>query len=133
MANNHTLRSLFKDIANAIKEKDGTTDDIKASDFPERILNISVSKDLFVEIVTGEIESIDEGDLDGLTSIGDQAFVGCNKLTTVTLPSSITKISKSAFNECNNLKTINVPWASGAVANAPWGATNAIINYNYGG
>jgi hypothetical protein len=26
-----------------------------------------------------------------------------------------------------------VPWAEGAVANAPWGATNATINYNYTG
>ena len=34
---------------------------------------------------------------------------------------------------CTNLTTINVPWAEGAVAGAPWGATNATINYNYTG
>jgi hypothetical protein len=33
--------------------------------------------------------------------------------------------------ECNNLTIINVPWSSGTVANAPWGAYNATINYNY--
>ena len=31
------LKPLFQDIADAIREKDGTTDEIKAADFPERI------------------------------------------------------------------------------------------------
>lgn len=34
----------------------------------------------------------------------------------------------------NNIRlTRGVPWAEGAVTNAPWGATNATINYNYTG
>ena len=37
----------------------------------------------------------------------------------------------SAFDGCTNLTDIKVPWAEGAVANAPWGATNATITYNY--
>lgn len=40
------------------------------------------------------------------------------------------EIVADAFEGCTNLTTINVPWAEGAVANAPWGATNATINYN---
>lgn len=35
------LKPLFKDIANAIREKDGTTADIAANKFPERIRGIS--------------------------------------------------------------------------------------------
>jgi hypothetical protein len=31
------------------------------------------------------------------------------------------------------ITVINVPWAEGAVANAPWAATGATINYNYTG
>ena len=92
----------------------------------------------------------------GLTSIGDNAFGGCTKLALTSLPSGLTSIgnnafynclgldsltfegkpesiSKSAFKECTNLTTINVPWAPGAVANAPWGAINATINYNFTG
>ena len=38
---------------------------------------------------------------------------------------------QKAFIGCDNLTTINVPWSEGAVENAPWGATNATINYNY--
>ena len=38
MANKHaTLVSLFSDCANAIREKDGTTESIIADDFPEHI------------------------------------------------------------------------------------------------
>jgi hypothetical protein len=64
-------------------------------------------------------------------SIGMLAFYGCSGLRSITLPVSISTIGGSAFAECKNLKTINVPWAEGAVAGAPWGATNATINYNY--
>ena len=90
----------------------------------------------------------------GVTSIGDSAFSGCAKLALTELPSGITSIGHGAFENCtgihsltfkgtpntiapiafigcDNLTTINVPWAEGAVENAPWGATNATINYNY--
>ena len=67
----------------------------------------------------------------GITSIGDLAFYGCLGLASLTFEGKPKKISSSAFNQCTNLTTINVPWAEGAIANAPWGATNATINYNY--
>lgn len=63
--------------------------------------------------------------------IADTAFSSCNGLTTITFKGTPRKIASSAFMMCPNLTTINVPWAEGAVANAPWGATNATINYNY--
>ena len=69
----------------------------------------------------------------GITSIGSSAFYGCKALTSLTFEGKPTTIATNAFNSCTNLKTINVPWAEGAVANAPWGATNATINYNYTG
>ena len=68
---------------------------------------------------------------DGLTSIGNTAFRNCTNLTELTFKGKPSSISSSAFNGCTNLLTINVPWAEGEVANAPWGATNATINYNY--
>ena len=68
---------------------------------------------------------------DSVTSIDDEAFENCANLTSVTFNSTPSSIASSTFNFCSNLTTINVPWAEGVVANAPWGATNATINYNY--
>ena len=69
----------------------------------------------------------------GVKSIGNYAFSYCKQLTNITFDGKPDTISESAFNACTNITTINVPWAEGEVANAPWGATNATINYNYTG
>lgn len=93
---------------------------------------------------------------DSITDIGSSIFTDCTSLTSLVLPNGLNKIyyrtcynctalstvefkgtpthiESQAFELCNNLTTINVPWSEGAVANAPWGATNATINYNYTG
>ena len=67
----------------------------------------------------------------GLTSIESNAFFNCIGLTSITFTGRPTSIAHNVFNGCTNLTTINVPWAEGEVANSPWGATNATINYNY--
>lgn len=69
----------------------------------------------------------------GITSVNSQAFYKCTGLTTVTFEGTPTSISSNVFQNCTNLTTINVPWAEGALVSAPWGATNATINYNYTG
>ena len=51
---------------------------------------------------------------------------------TITFEGTPTSIANNAFQN-SSFTTINVPWAEGAVENAPWGATNATINYNYTG
>ena len=68
-----------------------------------------------------------------LKTIDDYVFKGCASLTEITFDGTPSSISGTAFRGCSNLLTINVPWAEGEVANAPWGATNATINYNYTG
>lgn len=70
-----------------------------------------------------------------LTYIGKSAFVNCSRLRAITFTNNAENpgitIESNAFQNCTNLTTINVPWSEGGVANAPWGATNATINYNY--
>lgn len=61
------------------------------------------------------------------------AFAFCTGLTNIAFEGMPTTINANAFHDCTNLTVINVPWAEGEVANAPWGATNATINYNYTG
>ena len=67
---------------------------------------------------------------ESITKIGSYAFEYC-QFTTITFKGTPTSVGINAFANCPKLTTINVPWAEGAVANAPWGATNATINYNY--
>lgn len=93
---------------------------------------------------------------DGLTTIYPRAFEDCASIESITIPAGVqnlyeytfgwcmgmtevtfkgtpASISADAFGKSTSIETINVPWAEGAVANAPWGATNATINYNYVG
>ena len=70
---------------------------------------------------------------ESLTSIGNNAFQNCTSLTSITFKGTPTTINSSAFSGCTNLTDIKVPWSEGAVKNAPWGATNATITYNYTG
>lgn len=69
----------------------------------------------------------------GIEILEENCFRNCVWLESVTFDGIPKSIDALAFNGCRNLTTINVPWAEGAVANAPWGATNATINYNYTG
>ena len=70
---------------------------------------------------------------EGLTSIGASAFSYCTSLTSITFKGTPTDINSSAFYGCTNLIDIKVPWAEGSIDDAPWGATNATITYNYTG
>jgi hypothetical protein len=68
-----------------------------------------------------------------LVSTGHYAFGNCSGLKTVTFKGIPTSLNVLTFADSTNLTTINVPWSEGEVENAPWGATNATINYNYTG
>ena len=63
-----------------------------------------------------------------ITYIGDDAFY-YSSFTNITLTSTPSHIGEDAFGYF--VKTLNVPWAEGEVEGAPWGATQATINYNY--
>ena len=45
----------------------------------------------------------------GVTSIGAQAFLGCDKMVSITLPEGLTSIGEEAFNGCRALKSITLP------------------------
>ena len=91
---------------------------------------------------------------EGVTELPNSLFDGCSKLETITIPAAINKIGNRTFQYCTGLTnvtfkgtpqiidgacfyntagrkfTINVPWSEGEVANAPWSANSATINYN---
>ena len=46
---------------------------------------------------------------DSVTSIGEQAFLGCFYLTSITIPDSVTSIGHAAFYGCSSLTSITIP------------------------
>lgn len=66
-----------------------------------------------------------------VTNIQSYAFQNCTSLASIKFLGIPNTISSTVFIECTNLIDIYVPWSEGAVANAPWGAINATIHYNW--
>ena len=151
MARTDTLTNFLTDVATAIKTKKGDKTTIPAANFDTEITNWPDGSETIKGIVERKIPSIIIPD--GTASIGDYAFYQCDGLLYVTVPETVKYINSKAFGRCESLTTVtfkgtptiivsdafdscvmttfNVPWAEGEVANAPWGAGDATINYNY--
>lgn len=115
MAKNNNLKDFITGVANAIREKKGTTELINPQDFENEILTIQTDseppsgKSLAAQIIDKSVTDVTAGDLKGAIKIGDYAFNGCKGLTSVTIPDGVTSIGNSAFNGCSSLTSITIP------------------------
>ena len=74
--------------------------------------------------------TLEQIDLPSIKVIGSSAFNNCTGLKTVNIGPDIITIPANAFSGTSSDLVINLAVSEGAVANAPWGATNATINYD---
>ena len=82
---------------------------------------IVIPESIVVNEVTYTVKEIQEYAFDGcdgltsvtipssVTSIGARAFYNCSSLTSVTIPSSVTSIGTSAFWYCSSLTSVTIP------------------------
>jgi len=73
----------------AIAEAVGTTPNLTGSFFQTAITSVIIP--------------------DGVETIGNYAFRGCQSLTSITIPDSVTTISRGAFSLCPSLTSITIP------------------------
>jgi hypothetical protein len=73
---------------------------------------------------------------DSVTSIGDFAFRSCYRLTSITIPDSVTGIGDHAFFSCDSLTDVyytgsEAEWANISIRSSNDDLINARIHYNY--
>ena len=66
----------------------------------------------------------------GTTSIGEDAFNGCNSLTQINIPDSVTSIGGYAFSGCYSLTHINIPDSVTSIGNGAFNYCYSLIQIN---
>ena len=64
----------------------------------------------------------------GVTSIGDFAFYGCNSLSSIDIPESVTSIGDYVFSFCFDLKSIDLPESVMTIGNIAFYYCTALTN-----
>lgn len=67
---------------------------------------------------------------EGLTTLADSAFYGCDALTDVELPESLTEIGGYAFFECIALSEVNIPANVTKIGEAAFGCCHSLKEMN---
>ena len=107
MAKNNNLKDFVTGVADAIREKKGTTELINPQDFENEIRTIQTDseppsgKSLAAQIIDRSVTDVTAGDLKGATKIGIYAFYACKSLTSITIPNSIKNIDNNSFSNCS--------------------------------
>ena len=69
----------------------------------------------------------------GITSIDNYAFYGCDALTSITIPDSVTSIGKEAFAYCESLTTVKLGTGITSIGYAAFGSCGSLSDVYYDG
>jgi hypothetical protein len=115
MSKKNNLTDFLTDVADAIREKKGTSEKINPQDFSDEIRNLPSGGEVAVlapDMISGtdgiaQIRSVVIKD--GTTSLNYRALVGLQNLASIYLPDSVSMIGIQAFQGCISLKSIILP------------------------
>ena len=65
-----------------------------------------------------------------VTTIGNQAFSGCNSLTSINISNSVTTIGWAAFSDCDSLTSINIPNSVTTIGNGAFRDCKSLTSIN---
>lgn len=65
---------------------------------------------------------------DSVTNIGDNAFLHCINLTSITIPDSVTSIGSQAFHECYSLTNVTLPSHLNNIGSGLFGGCRSLMN-----
>lgn len=96
---------------------------------PIKISAIVVGQNKLPMYLGDSIEyEINENDLAGTTSIDDNTFSYCYRLTSVTIPNSVTNIGSNAFKECANLTDVTIGDGVTTIGNYAFSNCSSLTN-----
>ena len=117
MSKENNLKDFLTDIADAVREKKGTTEPINAQNLSEEIRGIESGGD---NPWRADVTWINEGEFgfdsmsevtihEGVTVIGPRAFRCNSSITKIILPSTLKKIDNYAFSGMTKLAEASIP------------------------
>jgi hypothetical protein len=67
------------------------------------------------------------------TRIGDNAFCGCGRLTSIIIPNSVTSIGFGAFDSCTSLTSITIPSSVKSIGNSAFNGCTGLTSMTFQG
>lgn len=80
--------------------------DTENKDYDSRNNCNAIIDTYYKELITGCVNAVIPSDV---ISIGNDAFFGCEGLSSITIPNSVRTIKSGAFNGCGGIKSITIP------------------------
>ena len=79
----------------------------------------------------GNKDCLRKARLAGVTSIGDNAFISCRTLTSITIPDGVTSIERNTFYSCRPLTSITIPQSVTNIGGNAFYYCSSITKYDF--